>query len=748
MSSSFIGKVLDNYRILEKLGTGGMGVVFKAIHIKLDKVFALKIIAPGLAMNEHFSKRFQTEAKALAKFEDPNIVRIYDLRTYEDQWFIVMEYVEGSTLTDRILKDGAFQWLEALPIMKQVLNAIGHAHESGIIHRDIKPNNIMLSDKGVVKITDFGLAKDQTKTTNTMSITSGGTLFYMSPEHVKGFSFIDARSDLYSVGMTFYEMLTGTVPFKDIKSDFDIRESIVRKEFDHPRSINPDIPIDLETIVMRSISKNPDDRYQSADDMMTAVQDFETNHDNSATAVAEKKDQSPDIPPIADPLPAKKDTTDPVETAGSGSAVKKYPVWKLAGAFFLLAVILIIVFRNSIFSNASSIAHIPVEEKILSTVSISSQPDEAWILLDADSLGKTPIIRQNLLTGQYTLRIGKKNFNTIDTTISVTEGVDLDMEFRLQQKMEKSRPVITKQSAPEQPVAAAVTPASVSIQSIPLDSEVWLNGQFKGKTPLRIAKIKPGSYVVVIRREGYDQYRQSVKLVAGNPLRINASLSAHTGGISVIKNPPTAKVILDGEEVDTLNTSVLNLNAIRTGKHQIEVSHPDYSNFKQNIQVLRNKRTTVNAKLVRLEGNLNIQVRPWGAIYIDDQLHKSSADIKYTIRLPVEKYDVRIEHPTLGSWRKRILLKADDDVNLLVNFNKQISIQVQAIDKQNNQVKGEIVVDGEQTGQITPALINLGVGLHRISVKKEGFLTDGQEKEILVDTEMNSFVIFELQKNN
>jgi serine/threonine protein kinase len=133
MSSSFIGKVVDNYRIIENLGIGGMGVVFKAIHIKLDKLFALKMIAPGLAMNENFIKRFQTEAKALAKFEDPNIVRIYDLREHNDQWFIVMEYVDGFNLLDIIRKDGAFPLQNALPILKQILTAIGHAHSAGII---------------------------------------------------------------------------------------------------------------------------------------------------------------------------------------------------------------------------------------------------------------------------------------------------------------------------------------------------------------------------------------------------------------------------------------------------------------------------------------------------------------------------------------------------------------------------------------------------------------------------------------
>jgi serine/threonine protein kinase len=161
MSSSFLGKVIDNYRILENLGIGGMGIVFKAIHIKLEKLFALKMIAPSLVMNENFIKRFQTEARALAKFEDPNIVKVYDLRSVDDHWFIVMEYVDGIHLLDKIKKEGAMDWQQALLILKQVLTAIGHAHDAGIVHRDIKPNNIMITKDGTVKITDFGLARSE-----------------------------------------------------------------------------------------------------------------------------------------------------------------------------------------------------------------------------------------------------------------------------------------------------------------------------------------------------------------------------------------------------------------------------------------------------------------------------------------------------------------------------------------------------------------------------------------------------------
>ena len=137
-------------------------------------------------------------------------------------------------------------------------SAVGHAHKAGIIHRDLKPHNIMITDENMVKITDFGLAKDEANHLHTMTIASGGSLNYMSPEHVRGFSYIEKRSDIYCVGIILYEMVTGEVPFKNLDSDFDIRESILRKDFDTPTTINAKIPSDLESIIMKSIEKNPD----------------------------------------------------------------------------------------------------------------------------------------------------------------------------------------------------------------------------------------------------------------------------------------------------------------------------------------------------------------------------------------------------------------------------------------------------------------------------------------------------------
>jgi len=241
---SLIGKTVDSYRILEVIGRGGMGVVFKAIDTSLEKIVALKMVDPFLARDESFVKRFKTEAKALARLENPNIVRVFALRETESGLFMVMEYVEAKPLSNCISENGPFSTSEAISITKQLLNAIGHAHKVGVIHRDIKPSNILFCSDGSVKVTDFGLAKviKQKGPASTVTQTRAGTLYYMSPEQVKGLKNVDERSDLYSLGMTVYEMLVGRVPFDKTDSDFTIQKKIVDGEIPSPLKFDAKIP--------------------------------------------------------------------------------------------------------------------------------------------------------------------------------------------------------------------------------------------------------------------------------------------------------------------------------------------------------------------------------------------------------------------------------------------------------------------------------------------------------------------------
>ena len=238
---SSIGQVIDGYRILGVLGKGGMGIVYKAEDIALSRVVAIKMIAPELVSNEAFLRRFQSEARALARVESPYIVGVHALRQVDDKFFIVMEFVDGWTLADEIEKD-MLELPRTRTVLSQMLQAFARAHSVGVIHRDIKPRNIMINRAGRVKVTDFGLAKlrkDDGKSTVTQGV--AGTARYMSPEQVLGTS-IDHRSDLYSLGMTLYEMLAGVLPFGVEEGTFSILKRIVEEELPSPLQYNPNIP--------------------------------------------------------------------------------------------------------------------------------------------------------------------------------------------------------------------------------------------------------------------------------------------------------------------------------------------------------------------------------------------------------------------------------------------------------------------------------------------------------------------------
>jgi len=670
MSSTFIGKVVDNYRIIENLGIGGMGVVFKAIHIKLDKLFALKMIAPGLAMNENFIKRFQTEAKALAKFENPNIVRIYDLRSESDQWFIVMEYVDGFNLLDIIRKDGAFPLQNALAMLKQILTAMGHAHKAGIIHRDLKPNNVMITTDGKVKITDFGLAKDQTSMTTTLSITSGGTLYYMSPEHVRGFQFTDKRSDIYSIGMTFYEMITGTVPFKNMDSDFDIRESIIRKETKKPTTFNPKIPPDLETIVMKSIAKEPDDRYQSTEEMLKAVLKFEAQDPNidSEFALVEIPDSDKQI-------------------------LNKKESAKLLDKVNL-------PFLKNLF---------PLNRKSLFKIGV---------------LGSLIAITFLLFYVFYS-----------DSSLSEKEeGNNLALSFSLEPKA-RNKTVIKsdiKYASKTKILKNTALPARVTVNSDPTDAEIWINGQLKGKTPLNITDMSPGNHSIHFKKDGFEEYNDKIKLSAGQNDVFSAVLSPIAGGINLTTEPPSARILIDGIEVSESKTPV-KLDKIPIGKHKIEIQKKGYASVTKEIEIKQDEITETNIRLVQLEGKLNVQVRPWGSIYINDNLKKESADTKYEVTLPVEQYKVTVTHPTLGTWESIVEIEANEKRKIVVNFNRKITVNVAAYDENGLALTAEIYIDNENTGVFTPAEIKTRVGLHKLTLKMDGYVASNGEKEIFVD---------------
>jgi len=261
-----IGKTISHYKVLEKLGGGGMGVVYKAQDIKLDRTVALKFLPPHLLADKESEKRFISEAKAASSFDHPNICTIHDIgKTDDDQLFIVMGYYDGETLKKKIER-GPFKIEKAIDIVSQVAEGLKKAHKKGIVHRDIKPANIFITNDGIVKILDFGLAKVSAQTQLTTMGTTMGTVAYMSPEQTKG-ERVDHRTDIWSLGVMFYEMLTGEIPFK---GDYEqaIIYSILNEEPTLLLNLRTDIPKKLQDIVQKAISKNVDERFQSVDELL------------------------------------------------------------------------------------------------------------------------------------------------------------------------------------------------------------------------------------------------------------------------------------------------------------------------------------------------------------------------------------------------------------------------------------------------------------------------------------------------
>ena len=272
----YIGKKLDGrYEIRELIGVGGMANVYKAYDVMENRIVAVKILREEYMNNDEFMRRFRNESRAISLLDHPNIVKVYDVIFSNRIQSIVMEYIDGITLKDYIEQEHVLRWKEAVHFTVQILRALQHAHDKGIIHRDIKPQNIMLLSDGTIKITDFGIARFSRSSTKTITDKAIGSVHYISPEQASG-AFTDARSDIYSLGVMMFEMLTGKLPF-EADSLVSVAVKQIQSQPALPRSINPDIPEGLQDIVMRAMQKDADKRYQSAAEMLHDIDEFKKN---------------------------------------------------------------------------------------------------------------------------------------------------------------------------------------------------------------------------------------------------------------------------------------------------------------------------------------------------------------------------------------------------------------------------------------------------------------------------------------
>jgi hypothetical protein len=793
MKANIIGRVLDNYRIVQNIGRGGMGFVFKALNIKLNKIVALKMINPALAMNENFMHRFEAEAKTLAKLENPNIVRIYDLRVESDYCYIVMEYVEGITMGRLIKEKGAIPWPQAFKLFKQMLSAIEHAHKEEIIHRDIKPNNILITRQGLVKITDFGLAKNMAEFGVTQSATTGGTLFYMSPEQVKGLVYTDKRSDVYALGFTFYEMLTGKTPFEPEHTDFDIREAIIRKKFPPPHQLNNKIPLRLSRIVEKAIEKNPDDRFQSVSEFTKALLEFEKNEEAKrkkaeAAKRAEKAEIEQPVVEQAEPVGQK---IEPV--------MEKKTTWfgrKSVAAVATLAGILVIAYFFFLQKPSDPFA----ETLPAATLAITSIPNRAMVFVNEDSVGQTPLDKIAVKEGTVSVEIRKENYFARDTSFSVAkdgnskvhlqlqpaalvsfqiEPVDALLEINGQKianrhwaglpltvgqhQLRLTHPQYqdtlrlnveaiqglneTIQLALNAPLESAQKDfGELTVRSLPVGASIYIDGKYVNRTPFTMKNLSAGNYELSLRMEGFVDSSEPVRIESNQTLTLEKMLVPRSGTLVITSNPPGAAVWIDIREWNMLTPCTVP--DLESGMQEIVLRKEGYADHKTTVEIRANETIALNEELIPLLGLLTIHAVPWGTIFVNDKLINRDTNIKQQLELAVGEHRVRVEHPTFGIYEKAVQVENKKITQLNVDFNKTHKVKVTAIDAQGGPIWADILIDGRPIGDQTPKELQLRTGTYTISVARNGYTLEDGPRQVVIDDSVNDPLQFVLRKMN
>ncbi len=550
MEAGIIGKVIDTYKITAVLGKGGMGVVYKAQDMTLDRDVALKMMDMQLAADQNFLKRFQSEAKALAKLQNPGIVAIFALRETELGLCIVMEYVDGQTLADVIRERGPVPLGETISLFKQILSALDHAHRAGIIHRDIKPSNVMITPDGTVKVADFGLAKIQQTSAVTVTVGTGGTLYYMSPEQVRGLANVDHRGDIYSLGMTLYEAVVGRVPFEMSDTDYSIRQSIVEGKIPSPDKFKPDLPKDLVRVVMKAMEKDPANRYQSASAMIDALQKLEPKHDLT------KERRAGDTGTVIDSMPGK----------------RKPKAVIIVTAVIATAAVLFYVGRLFLAPSTAML-------------SISTTPSGALIIVNGQSIGLSPA-EYRAEPGTVALQFLADGFTPRDTSLVVKKGDVLSLAIAMakgkddkgsgekgERALQKAQ---TKDEASGRKEIAPLT-ATLVLQAVPSGSIAVDNNIKAGNTSRsQEVQVDAGDRIVTFQHPVYGPASFPVTVRAGETKKLICYFESYVSVQSLAQAGESVwgSIMIDGK--DTGIQTPKDRIPLSPGKHLVTVTRAGY----------------------------------------------------------------------------------------------------------------------------------------------------------------------------
>jgi tRNA A-37 threonylcarbamoyl transferase component Bud32 len=552
-----------NVKIIQTIASGGTAVLHKAVQTSLDRIVAVKRLHKHLTDDENFTRRFILEAKAAAALDHENIVHVIDFGRYEDGYEIVMEFVEGDSLKEILDRWRPVKSDLALAIVHQICQGLEHAHSKGIVHRDIKPGNVMLTRAGRAKITDFGLAKlTEAAASHTADNSIIGTPLYMSPEQAFGES-VDQRSDLFSLGTVLYELVTGRQPFAS-DNYMGVIQNIIHKDIVPPREVNEEVPEAVEAIILKALSKDREERFQSAREFREAIEELvgiaELKSLSGSLGVLLERNAATVVLPRPESRPARKRAA---SSAGRGRGVAAAVV-----AVVLVAAVGVVLLRPDLIERFSG-----------TEVNGSPQPSG----IQRSEAVVTPV--------ETTFDLGA----LVETdSAGASEGAAAGVSA---ESIAVTRPVSPATTAPTstppatepQPEPAAESePARVvrkgylSVNAEP-GAEIYVDGVYRGDSPpaLRL-ELVAGNHSLECRRPGHESYRESLRIVPGELSRRSVTLRKFKGMLSVATQEG-AQIYVDGKLIGV--TPLRRPLDIDAGDHMVTIKKPGFNTWSSPVTI-------------------------------------------------------------------------------------------------------------------------------------------------------------------
>ena len=721
---------IDKYEIVEEIGRGGMAIVYKGVHPFLERYIAIKVLPEYFVQDKEFVDRFTREAKTMMLLQHPNIVRIYDAGIYENKYFIVMDYIEGKTLKDLIKKEGKIEIERAVKIIEQVCDSLSYAHKNSVIHRDVKPSNIIIEDEtGKSYITDFGIAKAVSGTKLTETGVSLGTPEYMSPEQFSEKGKVDQRTDIYSLGIVFYEMLTGDIPFKG-DTPLGIAFKHVNISPEKPRIKNPEISPYLEKIILKMLAKDVDDRYESMDELIKDLNYFKNKDYEKISALLYVEEKKSKLSITSDPPDAK--------FYIDGEYIGKTPITNKEISYGNHKILLVksgyedygeeislaphkrthklnITLKKEKISEEQleevrgRITSQEIETKKVEKVIVAPTPPEPSPSeeLTRKVERKLPIQEQPPRKERLKSTFLRKSF--LIPIIVVLIAIPLIFFLA---KLKKENTVNNNNISN----LASVT-ASVTITSNPSQADVFIDENKIGITPVENYQLKAGNHNIVLKKEGYLDKEEGIDVKEGDKKSLSYTLEkiviAQGEGVPVLitSTPTGAKVYIDNKYI---GDSPIDGYKLSVGSHTIKLTKDGYNDYTESIEI--KAADTIKAIPVTLSkkeeakpqtpttGKLSISSNPTGAnVYINND-YKGITPI--TLTLNTGTYTLLLAKDGYENYTATATVTKDKETKLTYSLTQIIPPKPKTgnLSISSTPASAKVYVNGEYKG-LTPITI-------------------------------------------